>query len=466
MPAVPATRPAPSPGVAHRTAARSDSAADASHLGLASVLDALEGWCTAPSAGARRRLVKALHGFAEARQVPGVFLEVTAPLPPLAVGAGSLARRPGRGRLRAGTVVERRLRAGDPPRQVGTLLVAVADPRAPVGVPAAAAPAAAAPAVEAAGTGMARLLEMALRGALARAEARASADRLEALDEATRAIAGVLSTERVLQLIVDSVRRLVGAEYAALGIVDAGRRLDPFITSGMSRARPRPDRLAAPRPRAPRRDPRGQGRDPGGRHRRRSAAPRLPPEPPGHARLSRCSHQRARPRHRQPLPHRQGRAARRGRAGSARRTSGSSSSSRAMPGSPSRTPGSTRRSNSSRCSRSASGSDGTCTTGSSRASTPSGSRSTTRTRPCDEAPRRPRRRSSARSRSSEPHHPRHPQLHLRAAAGAVRPGRPRRRPCRHGRGVPGEHDGRHRASRSSARATWSSPPTRRSSSST
>ncbi len=239
MPAVPATRPAPSPGVVHRTAARSDSVPDASHLGLASVLDALEGWCTAPSTGARRRLMKALRRFAEARQVAGVFLEVTAPLPPLAVGAGSLARRPGRGRLRAGTVVERRLRVGDPPRQVGTLLVAVAE--SPI--------TAATPAAEAAGTGMARLLEMALRGALARAEARASADRLEALDEATRAIAGVLSTERVLQLIVDSVRRLVGAEYSALGIVDAGRRLDPFITSGMSRAAR--DRIGSP--------PRGRG---------------------------------------------------------------------------------------------------------------------------------------------------------------------------------------------------------------
>jgi signal transduction histidine kinase len=190
--------------------------------------------------------VKALHRFAEARQVPGLFLEVTAPLPPLAVGVGSLARRPGRGRLRAGTVVERRLRVGDPPRQVGTLLVAVAESSAAAALPSAAP---SAPAVEAAGTGMARLLEMALRGSIAHVEARASADRLEALDEATRAIAGVLSTERVLQLIVDSVRRLVGAEYAALGIVDTGRRLDPFITSGMSRAAR--DRIGSP--------PRGRG---------------------------------------------------------------------------------------------------------------------------------------------------------------------------------------------------------------
>ena len=60
---------------------------------------------------------------------------------------------------------------------------------------------------------------------------------LEALDDATRAIAGVLDVERVLQLIVDRVRSLVGAEYAALGIVHPGAEyLERFITSGLSRA--------------------------------------------------------------------------------------------------------------------------------------------------------------------------------------------------------------------------------------
>jgi signal transduction histidine kinase len=58
---------------------------------------------------------------------------------------------------------------------------------------------------------------------------------LEALDGATRGIAGVLSFERVLQLIVDRVRELVQADYAALGIADADGTLEWFATSGISR---------------------------------------------------------------------------------------------------------------------------------------------------------------------------------------------------------------------------------------
>lgn len=57
---------------------------------------------------------------------------------------------------------------------------------------------------------------------------------IDALDVATRAIAGELDLDRVLQLIVDSVRELVDARYAALGIVDAAGRIELFITSGIS----------------------------------------------------------------------------------------------------------------------------------------------------------------------------------------------------------------------------------------
>ena len=56
---------------------------------------------------------------------------------------------------------------------------------------------------------------------------------LEALVDATRVIAEVLDVERVLQLIVDRVRALVGADYAALGIAFANGRIDRFITSGI-----------------------------------------------------------------------------------------------------------------------------------------------------------------------------------------------------------------------------------------
>ena len=58
--------------------------------------------------------------------------------------------------------------------------------------------------------------------------------RLAALDAAVRGIAAVDSVGRVLQLIVDRVRELVGAQYAALGIVGPFGVIDQFITSGIS----------------------------------------------------------------------------------------------------------------------------------------------------------------------------------------------------------------------------------------
>lgn len=57
---------------------------------------------------------------------------------------------------------------------------------------------------------------------------------LAALDEATRAIAGVLDVEDVLQLIVDRVRALIGARYAALGILTSDGLIERFITSGIT----------------------------------------------------------------------------------------------------------------------------------------------------------------------------------------------------------------------------------------
>jgi signal transduction histidine kinase len=56
---------------------------------------------------------------------------------------------------------------------------------------------------------------------------------LAAVDEAARAIAGVLGVDDVLQVIVDRVRELVDAEYAALGIVGLDGRIERFITAGL-----------------------------------------------------------------------------------------------------------------------------------------------------------------------------------------------------------------------------------------
>ncbi len=58
-------------------------------------------------------------------------------------------------------------------------------------------------------------------------------DVYDAVDAATRAIAGLGSVEEVLQVIVDQIRPLVGARYAALGIVDASGVIEAFITSGL-----------------------------------------------------------------------------------------------------------------------------------------------------------------------------------------------------------------------------------------
>jgi signal transduction histidine kinase len=60
-------------------------------------------------------------------------------------------------------------------------------------------------------------------------------DAVQALSDAIGGIAGILTVEEVLQLIVDRVRELVGARYAALGILAQDRlRIERFITSGIT----------------------------------------------------------------------------------------------------------------------------------------------------------------------------------------------------------------------------------------
>jgi signal transduction histidine kinase len=57
---------------------------------------------------------------------------------------------------------------------------------------------------------------------------------LAALDVAVRGISGELALEAVLQLIVDRVRDLADAEYAALGISHPDGVIERFITSGLT----------------------------------------------------------------------------------------------------------------------------------------------------------------------------------------------------------------------------------------
>jgi signal transduction histidine kinase len=81
---------------------------------------------------------------------------------------------------------------------------------------------------------LARGLEFVVEAAWSRAEVHSRAERLSALEAATRAIAAELDIDRVLGLIVDRVRELVGARFAALGIADGRGRIERFITSGVS----------------------------------------------------------------------------------------------------------------------------------------------------------------------------------------------------------------------------------------
>ena len=69
------------------------------------------------------------------------------------------------------------------------------------------------------------------------AEASRVRHRFEKLLSAGIAIFSERSLERVLQQIVDSARDVVGARYAALGVLAPdGTSLSEFVTSGLSRA--------------------------------------------------------------------------------------------------------------------------------------------------------------------------------------------------------------------------------------
>jgi two-component system, NarL family, sensor histidine kinase DevS len=79
----------------------------------------------------------------------------------------------------------------------------------------------------------ARAIEMAIDLCWSRLEARAAGQRFDALDAAITAIAAEPSVDRILQLIVDRVRPLVSARYAALGILSERNTIERFLTSGM-----------------------------------------------------------------------------------------------------------------------------------------------------------------------------------------------------------------------------------------
>jgi signal transduction histidine kinase len=196
---------------------------DASVSGAASfqvvvALDALEAWLAQPSEAGREGIERALAAIVHAAGAQGAHLEVAAPpLPVIALGDGTLAKA-GHGvdveAVAGGSIVRYELVAAEADLTLGTLWLDR-------------------PAVDAASA--VRALELALAAGWSRAEVRQALDRLAALDDATRAIAGVLNLDRVLQLIVDRVRDLAGARYTALGMFDVRGVVERFLTSGMSR---------------------------------------------------------------------------------------------------------------------------------------------------------------------------------------------------------------------------------------
>jgi len=179
---------------------------------LVTTLEALERWQQEPSQGSREEVAEALSEILDVVGARGAVLEICAPpLPALEVGAGTLASLPSVSD-REGLAVF----ALGSHRGHGVLGRLFLD--APAG--------AVDPVV--------RTMEVAVDAAWARAEVHGRAERLSALETATRAVAAELDIDRVLSVIVDRVRELVGAKFAALGIADGRGRIERFISSGVS----------------------------------------------------------------------------------------------------------------------------------------------------------------------------------------------------------------------------------------
>jgi signal transduction histidine kinase len=180
---------------------------------MVATLEALQRWQADRSPEAEAELVAALEGTLNLAGVAGAVLAVCAPpLTSLQVAVGSLAPLPDREQL--ARYPRFALGSHEVHETLATLHVDADD--------------------EAGAASLARALEYVVEAAWSGAEVHSRAERLVALEAATRAIAGELDIDRVLGLIVDRVRELVGARFAALGIADGRGRIERFITSGIS----------------------------------------------------------------------------------------------------------------------------------------------------------------------------------------------------------------------------------------
>ena len=181
---------------------------------LVGLLDALDALLRDPERGRGSVGEAALGSIMALAGAAGAYLEVEAPLlPSLAVGAGSL---PDRAAIDARPgVVRSDLLAAAGGVQLGLLWLDE-------------------PSHE--GATVARALGLAIDAAWSGALAARTGERLAALDAATRGIAGVQAVDTVLEMIVERVRDLVGARYAALGIVDDIGNIETFVTVGVDPA--------------------------------------------------------------------------------------------------------------------------------------------------------------------------------------------------------------------------------------
>ena len=181
-------------------------------LPLLATLESLERWQREPTRERRDLVASALGELLAAAGARGAILEISAPpLPALDVGAGTLGGMP----------------VGEAPDGLSTFELGTHEGHDALGRLILDAP-------EGVAAPIVRAIELAVDAAWSRAEVHGRAERLAALEAATRAVAAELDIDRVLQVIVDRVRELIGARYAALGIADSRGRIERFITSGIS----------------------------------------------------------------------------------------------------------------------------------------------------------------------------------------------------------------------------------------
>lgn len=203
----------PTPEPTTRGGRAETTAPDAVRFPMVATLEALQRWQAERTPARLEDLEAALEGTLRVAAVDGVVLAITAPpFPMLQVAAGTL-RSPADPEILARC---RRYALGvhSAHDALGTLDVDADDDADP--------------------DSLARGLEFVVEAAWSGAEVHSRAERLVALEASTRAIAAELDIDRVLGLIVDRVRDLVGARFAALGIADGRGRIERFITSGIS----------------------------------------------------------------------------------------------------------------------------------------------------------------------------------------------------------------------------------------